>query len=140
MADVDHPGIFGRVDGYNLYEAPQRQARRPEPDAAGDAVLERGELAWLPPAGRYTPTAVNVAVSRPVLPADAKGGELLVARSPSPDGGHVATLWLCVRGAGSGYTPGDPAYWAQVLLGPRFPGTAGDAPDGAAGSDGSRGP
>lgn len=102
----------------------QRAASRVDRGAApGDRVpLRRHELAPLAPGDRFLPRAVDVAAERPRLPADAEGGELLVTRSPSPDGGHVCTLWFCVRGAGSGYSPDDPAYWAEVLLGPRFPG------------------
>lgn len=139
MAEVEQPDGRGRVDGYGICEAPARQAGRTVHGAGGDPAVAQGELAWLPPAGRYIPAAVDVTGRQPVLPADATAGELLVTRSPSPDGGHVATLWLCVRGCGSGYTPGDPAYWAEVLLGPRFPGTGASPADPGGRIEGSPG-
>jgi hypothetical protein len=111
------------VQGYSLSGVLRLEPTTGHHRAPDDRVpLNRHELPPLPPSSRFLPEAVDVDGERPALPADAQGGELLVTRSPSPDGGYVCTLWFCVRGAGNGYSPDDPAYWAEVLLGPRFPG------------------
>lgn len=52
------------------------------------------------------------------MPASANGGELLVTHSASPDGGQVATLWLCVRAPAAGTRPAIPRTGAGSLRAP----------------------
>jgi hypothetical protein len=65
-----------------------------------------------------TPSAF-AAGDEPALPADGRGGDLLVIEMTAPKRPRTrsprshCTLWFCVEGQGTG-----PARWAQVLVGP----------------------
>ena len=71
----------------------------------------------LPPPGSVTPMAIPLGALREgaaSLPKDGQPGDLMTLL----DDAHLCTLWFCVK-APDGTAP---AQWAQVLLGPSFPG------------------
>jgi hypothetical protein len=71
----------------------------------------------LPPPGSVTPMAIPLGALREgaaSLPKNGQAGDLMTLL----DDARLCTLWFCVQAEDSA----GPAQWAQVLLGPSFPG------------------
>ena len=71
----------------------------------------------LPPADPVTPTAIPLGALREgavSLPKNGEAGDLMTLL----DDARLCTLWFCLKGEDAS----GPAQWAQVLLGPSFPG------------------
>ena len=56
----------------------------------------------------------------PALPRDGDGGDLMAIEMDTEHKQRVCTLWFCVQSANGG----NPARWAQVLVGSPFDGQA----------------
>ena len=109
---LDGPGVDGRSrrDRGGVFAADRQAQVNLEPQ------LVRTKL---PPGSPVTPRAISAGeLERGIvsLPRDGRAGDLMTLI----DDARSCTLWFCVRGIdGAG-----PASWAQVLLGPSFPGQA----------------
>ena len=88
-------------------------------DQAQVNLVPRPVRTKLPEGSAVTPTAISPGeLERGVvsLPRRGRPGDLMTLI----DDARLCTLWFCVRGADEV----GPARWAQVLLGPEFPGQA----------------
>lgn len=86
-------------------------------DAAQAQLVPKRVKTTLPQGSPITPSGISAAKleERVVsLPRSGQGGDLMTLIDDS----HLCTFWFCVKGE---ERPA-PAQWAQVLLGPAFPG------------------
>ena len=109
---LDGPGVAGssKADRGGVFATD---------DQAQVNLVPRPVRTKLPEGSAVTPTAISSGeLERGLvsLPRRGRPGDLMTLI----DDAQLCTLWFCVRGADDG----GPARWAQVLLGPEFPGQA----------------